>query len=113
MVLLPIIGSNPRKWMRIVIRAVENRWFDEFGEFYTYVIKNAEIVEVVDEEKLVDDIRRSVITWLDEGHSIDELKEQIAISYGIPEKFIDLILDRVKYELGLVEMNDMLIEPDF
>ena len=99
--------------MRVVIRAVENRWFDEFGEFYTYVIKNADIVEIVDEEELVDEIRKSVIIWLDEGYSIDDLKEQIAITYGIPEKFIDLILDRVKWELGLVEKSNMLIEPDF
>ena len=110
---LPILGSRPRKWMNIKIRYVENRWFDEFGEFYTYVIKNADIIDIVDEEDLVNEIRKSVITWLDEGNSIDELKEQIAITYGIPERFIDLVLDRVKWELGLIEKSNMLLEPDF
>jgi len=110
---LPIIGSKPRKWMDIKIRYIENRWFDEFGEFYTYVIKNADIIDIVDEEDLVLDIVRSVRGWLDEGHSIDELKEQIAITYGIPERFIDLLLDRVKWELGLIEKSNMLVEPDF
>ena len=108
---LPIPGSKPRKWMRVVIRAVENRWFDEYGEFYTYVIKNAEIVEVVDEEELVDEIKRSVKVWIDDGYSIDELREQISIAYGIPDAYIDLILDRVKWELGLVELRGMLYEP--
>ena len=108
---LPIPGSKPRRWMRVVIRAVENRWFDDFGEFYTYVIKNADIVEIVDEEELVEEIKKSVKIWLDDGHSIDELREQIAITYGVPEKFIDLILDRVKWELGLVELRGMLHEP--
>ena len=56
---LPIPSSKPRRWMRVVIRAVENRWFDEYGELYTYIIRNAEIVEIVDEE-LVEEVKKSV-----------------------------------------------------
>ncbi len=100
---LPIPNTNPRIWMRIVIRAVENRWFDDFGEFYTYMIKNAEIIEIVDEEELVEDILRSVKAWIEDGPPIDELRERIEVVYGIPDAYIDLILDRIKAELGLVD----------
>jgi len=109
---LPIPNSKPRKWMRVVIRAIENRWFDDFGEFYTYVIKNADIIEILDEEELVEEIKKSVKTWLDEGYSIEQLREEIAITYGIPEKFIDGILERVKVELGLLEVANMFLEPE-
>jgi len=109
---LPIPGSKPRKWMRVVIHAIEQKWFDDFGAFYTYVIKNADIVEIVDEEELVYDIMKSVKAWIEDGYPLNELREQIAIVYGIPEKYIDLILERVKVELGLVEMQGMLIEPN-
>jgi hypothetical protein len=110
---LPIPGSKPRKWMRVVIHAIEQKWFDDYGEFYTYVIKNADIVEIVDEEELVYDIMKSVKAWIEDGYPLNELREQIAIVYGIPEKYIDLILERVKVELGLVEMQGMLIEPNY
>jgi len=99
--------------MKITIKAVENRWFDSFGEFYTYVIKNAEIDEIVDEEELVEDIVKSVRAWLDDGYSINELRLQIAVVYGIPGRFIDLIIEKVKVELGLIEVSDMIIDPDF
>jgi len=112
-VFLPIPGSKPRKWMRVVIHAVENRWFDDYGEFYTYVIKNADIIEIVDEEDLVHDIMKSVKAWIEDGNSIDQLRELIAIVYGIPEKFIDEILEKVKVELGLVEVQGMLLDPDY
>jgi len=112
-VFLPIPGSKPRKWMRVVIHALENRWFDDYGEFYTYVIKNADIIEIVDEEDLVHDIMKSVKAWIEDGNSIDQLRELIAIVYGIPEKFIDEILEKVKAELGLVEVQGMLLDPDY
>ena len=98
--------------MRIVIHAIENKWFDDYGEFYTYVIKNAEIIEIVDEEELVYDIMKSVKAWIDDGYPIDELREQIAIVYGIPEAYIDLILEKIKVEFGLVEIGGMLYEPE-
>jgi hypothetical protein len=108
---LPIPYTKPRKWMRVVVKAIENRWFDDYGEFYTYAIKNTEIVEVVDEEELATHIKRSVRDLLDEGYTVYEMREQIAIAYGIPETCIELILDRVKVELGLVEVRGMLVEP--
>ena len=108
---IPVPYTKPRKWMRIVIGGVENRWFDSYGEFYTYIIKNAEIVEIVDEEELAFHIKQTVRDLLDEGYSIHEMRDQIAIAYSIPETCIDLILERVKVELGLVEMNGMLVEP--
>jgi len=109
--LLPI--PNSRKWMRVEIRVIEHRWFDDLGEFYTYTIKNGEIVEIIEEEELVEDIMKSVKHWLDDGHSVEQLREEIAIAYGIPERYIDGILERVKVELGLIEVANMLIEPDF
>ena len=109
---LPVPDSSPKKWMNVEIKYVEHKWHDDFGEFYTYVIKNAEIVDIVDEEELVEDIKRSIKAWLDEGYSIDQLREEIAVTYGIPERYIDEILERVKVELGLVEVLGMLHEPE-
>ncbi len=82
---------------------MRNRWFDDFEEFYAYVIKNAEIIEIVDEKELVGDIFRSVKAWIEDGSPIDELKEKIGVIYGIPDAYIDLILDRIEAELGLVD----------
>ena len=108
---LPIPFTKPRKWMRVVIRAVEKKWFDDFGKFYTYVLKNAEIIEVIDEEELVEDMIKTVKAWLDEGYTIDQLRERIILAYGIPDAFVDELLERVKVELGLVKIKNVLEEP--
>ncbi|MBE8539459.1 hypothetical protein [Geoglobus acetivorans] len=100
---LPIPLTKPRKWMNIRVRYVERRWFDDFGEFYTYVLKNAVIEEIIDEEELVSRIAKLLFESEIHPVQLDEVREYIVDVFGIAEEYVDLILDKVKYELILLE----------
>ncbi len=100
---IPIPLTKPRKWMNIRVRYIERRWFDDFGQFFTYALKNAVIDEIVDEEELVWRIVKSLREEEIHPDSIDDIKEYIMQVYGIAEEYIDLILQKVKYELEIYE----------
>ncbi|WP_456478170.1 hypothetical protein [Geoglobus ahangari] len=110
---LPIPLTKPRKWMNIRIRYIERRWVDDFGEFYTYLLKNAVIEEIVDEEELVWRITRDLIR--EEISPVDALaiREFISSVYGIAEEYVDLILEKVRYELILYESDLKKIDEEF
>ncbi|AIY89948.1 hypothetical protein [Geoglobus acetivorans] len=112
-VFLPIPLTKPRKWMNIKVRYLEHRWFDDFGEFYTYLLKNAVIEEIVDEEELVWRITRDLIR--EEISPVDALaiREFISSVYGIAEEYIDLILEKVRHELILYESELKKMDEEF
>ena len=87
--------------MDVVIRVVERRWFDDFGEFYTYTLKNAVIDEIVDEDELVWRIAKSLRD--EEIHPDENIEEYIMQVYGIAEEYLDLILQKVRNEMRLLE----------
>ncbi len=100
---LPIPLTKPRRWMNLKVRYLERRWFDDFGEFYTYLLKNSVIEEIIDEEELVSRIAKLLFEAEIHPVQIDEMKEYIINVFGIAEEYVDLILDKVKYELVLLE----------
>jgi len=100
---LPIPFTKPRKWMNISIKAVERRWFDDFGEFYTYVLKNAAITEIVDEEELVWRIARTLIKEEVHPDDVDGIEDHIMETYGIAEEYLNLILQKVRNEMKVLE----------
>ena len=102
-VFIPIPLTRPRKWMNIRVRAVERRWFDDFGQFCTYALKNAIIDEIVDEEELVWRITKSLRDEEIHPDNIDDIREHIMEVYGIAEEYIDLILQKVRHELRVYE----------
>lgn len=90
-----------QKWMNIKIRALEQKWFDDYGQFYTYVLKNAVIDEIVDEEELIWQIVKTIV---DEGLNFDEkLRERIMLCYGIAEEYVDIIYERVRNKVKAIE----------
>jgi len=96
--------------MRIVIKGVEKRWFDDFGQFCTYILKKAKIDEIVDEDYLVWHVARTLQMLEIHPDNVEELRENIRDIYGIAEEYIDLILEKVRYELILYEAD--LEDPD-
>jgi len=99
-VFIPIPLTKPRKWMNIRIRGVERRWFDDFGQFYTYALKNAVIDEIVDEDELVWRIAKSL---RDVELHPDDIEKHIMDVYGIAEEYLGLILHRVRKEMKILE----------
>ncbi len=93
---LPIPLTNPRKWMNVRIKYIERKWFDDFGSFYTYLLENAEVVEVVDEDELVWYVAKSMRDLEVHPDDVQELREQIVKTFGIAEKYVDLILHKVR-----------------
>lgn len=94
---IPIPFTNPRKWMDIRIRAVERRWFDEFGKFSTYTLKNVIIEDIVDEDELVWMIVKTLRD--NEIHLSDDIEKKLVEVCGIAEEYIGLILERVRNEM--------------
>lgn len=101
--LIPIPLTKPRKWMNIRIRAVERRWFDDFGQFCTYALKNAVIDEIVDEDELVWRIAKSLKDGEIHPDDVDGIEEHIMEVYGIAEEYLDLIMQKVRNEMRLLE----------
>ena len=100
---IPIPLTKPRKWMNIRIKAVERRWFDDFGQFCTYALKNAVIDEIVDEDELVWRIAKSLKDGEIHPDDVDGIEEHIMEVYGIAEEYLDLILQKVRNEMRLLE----------
>ncbi len=100
---IPIPLTKPRKWMNIRIRAAERRWFDDFGQFCTYALKNAVIDEIVDEDELVWRIAKSLKDGEIHPDDVDGIEEYIMEVYGIAEEYLDLILQKVRNEMRLLE----------
>lgn len=100
---IPIPLTKPRKWMNIRVRYVERRWFDDFGQFLTYMLKNAVIEEIVDEDELVWRISKSLRDA--EIHPDDDegVEDYIVRVYGIAEEYAGLILQRVRNEMRVLE----------
>jgi|Deesub1362B_J571_1020462.scaffolds.fasta_scaffold00781_30 hypothetical protein len=100
---LPIPLTKPRKWMNIRIKAVERRWFDDFGQFCTYALKNAVIDEIIDEDDLVWRIAKSLRDEEIHPDDVDGIEEHIMEVYGIAEEYLDLIMQKVRNEMRLLE----------
>ena len=100
---IPIPLTKPRKWMNIRIRAVERRWFDDFGQFCTYALKNAVIEEIVDEDELVWRIAKTLREAEIHPDDVDGIEEHITEVYGIAEEYADLILQKVRNEMRILE----------
>ena len=107
---LPIPFTKPRKWMRVVVRGVEKRWFDDFGEFCTYVLKNVKIEEIIDEDELVWYIAKTMREMEVHPDDIEVLKDKIAETYGIAEEYVNSIVYQVRNWLILYEAD--LEDPD-
>jgi len=102
-VFIPIPLTKPRKWMNIRIRGVERRWFDDFGQFCTYALKNAVIDEIVDEDDLVWRITKSLRDEEIHLDDIDSIEEHVSQIYGIAKEYIGLIMQRVRNGLKVLE----------
>jgi len=102
-VFIPIPLTRPRKWMNIKIKALERRWFDDFGQFCTYALKNAVIDEIVDEDELVWRITKSLRDEEIHPDDIDSIEEHIMEVYGIAGEYIGLIMQRVRNGLKVLE----------
>ncbi len=100
---IPIPLTKPRKWMNIRIKAVERRWFDDLGQFCTYALKNAVIDEIVDEDELVWRIAKSLRDEEIHPDDVDGIEEHIMEVYGIAEEYLDLIMQKVRNEIRLLE----------
>ncbi len=89
--------------MNIRVSYIERKWFDNFGSFYTYLLENAEVVEVVDEDELVWYIAKSLRDLEVHPDDVQGLREQIVKNFGIAEKYVDLILHKVRNWLIMYE----------
>lgn len=102
--LIPIEINGCRKWLRIVIRGVELKWFDDYGEFYTYMLEHAEIVEIVDEEKLIEEIKEYITRLKDCGNcTYQDLVNELVVQYGLSTKNAILLLNVAGIELKTMD----------
>ncbi|WP_290598169.1 MULTISPECIES: hypothetical protein [unclassified Archaeoglobus] len=109
MVWLPV-GNN--KWVNVRIHAIEEKWLRGEREFYRYIIKYAEVVDEADEEEIAKELKKIVKQLIEEGHSLNEIVERASLAMGIPEYYTKGLIEKLKAELGLIEYNGMIIEPN-
>lgn len=99
MVFIPVEFNGERKWANVRIKFIERKWFDNFGEFYTYVLEHAEVTEVLDEQEIVNDLRE-YLTRLPEIDD-EELIREVMVQYGVSHKNAILLLRAAGFRLGV------------
>ncbi len=49
---------------------------------------------------------------IEEGYSLNEIVERASLAMGIPEYYTKGLIEKLKAELGLLEYNGMIVEPN-
>ena len=90
---IPVEFNGQRKWANIRIKCIENKWFDNFGQFYTYLVEHVEVTDVIEEEELVEDVREYILLLLaSENCSDEDLVGEIMVQYGVSRNNAILLL---------------------
>jgi len=98
---IPIEFNGVRKWANVRIKLIENKWFDSFGEFYTYILEYAEVNEILDEEELIRDLREYITGLMNHENCREEdLINEVMIQYGISRKNAVLLLRAAGFKLS-------------
>ncbi|AIG98467.1 hypothetical protein AFULGI_00017080 [Archaeoglobus fulgidus DSM 8774] len=100
------------KWVNVRIHAIEEKWLRGEKEFYRYIIKYAEVVDEADEEEIAEELKKIVKQLIEEGYSLNEIVERASLAMGIPEYYTKGLIEKLKAELGLLEYNGMIVEPN-